>query len=115
MLELSDGLAEYTGVAVGEPDQTSARWYAISRLADPSSSQSMVRSFAYTSGPAYGLLLDEERPGWRKELSAHSDLSSLLESTSRAVSISLEERATVYGAASIRIEETERKEKRDLL
>ena len=115
MLELSEGLAEYTGVAVGEPDQTSAHWYAISRLADPSSSQSLVRSFAYTSGPAYGLLLDEERPGWRKELSAHSDLSSLLESTSLAVSISLEERATVYGAASIRIQEIERKEKSDLL
>ncbi len=113
-LELNEGLAEYTGVVVSEPDCSSARWYAISRLADPSSSQSLVRSFAYTSGPAYGLLLDEQRPGWRKELSAQVDLSSLLQSTPVGVPVSLDERAEVYGAAALRMQEEQRKQKSDL-
>ena len=112
-LELSEGLAEYTGVVISEPDGRSAHWHAISRLADPSSSQSLVRSFAYTSGPAYGLLLDMQRPGWRRRLTERSDLSELLQGSSRLISINLDQRATVYGAASIREQETERKQKSD--
>lgn len=37
-----------------------------------------VRSFAYVSGPAYGILLDYAAPTWRKGLTPQSDLGALL-------------------------------------
>ena len=64
-LMLNEGLAEYTGVSIAAPDVASARWRAITRLAAPEG-ETFVRSFAYASGPAYGLLLDVRLPGWRK-------------------------------------------------
>lgn len=39
---------------------------------------SFVRSFAYASGPAYGVLLDAAAPGWREALGPDSDLGALL-------------------------------------
>jgi hypothetical protein len=38
-----------------------------------------VRSFAYGTGPAYGLLLDEYLPQWRLRVTIHTSLSKLLE------------------------------------
>jgi hypothetical protein len=114
-LELNEGLAEYTGVVLSEPDATSARWHAIARLADPTSSQSLVRSFAYTSGPAYGLLLDARREGWRKQISPTSDLAMLLSDTVSPKQLIASQRATVYGGAALQLQETERKLKTDSL
>jgi hypothetical protein len=111
-LEIAEGIPEYTGTIAGEPDRDSARWRAIGKLSDPDQSISFVRSFAYTSGPPYGLLLDERLPGWRAKLSIKSDLSALLASTlpPHAV-VSAEARAPFYGAAAIRIAEAERAQK----
>jgi hypothetical protein len=47
-------------------------------LARSLGSPSFVRSFAYASGPAYGLLLDDADPDWRSGLDADADLGSLL-------------------------------------
>ncbi len=121
-LELNEGLAEYTGVVLGEPDAAAARWHAIARLADPTTSQSLVRSFAYTSGPAYGLLLDERSPGWRKKINATSDLASLLsltvpsgtEISSPGAGIA-HQRSMLYGASALETDEAERKTKSDAL
>ena len=107
--EIAEGIAEYTGVMAGEPDVYSARWRAAGKLAHPDASISFVRSFAYTSGPGYGLLLDERLPGWRARLSAHSDLASLLGTTLKYdVSVSAEGRAKHYGAAELRVAENDR-------
>lgn len=111
-LEIAEGVPEYTGVIAGEPDRDSARWRAIEKLVDPDQSITFVRSFAYTSGPPYGLLLDERQPGWRAKLSARSDLGSLLASTlSGRPNVSADARASGYGAAAIRIAEAERAQK----
>jgi hypothetical protein len=68
-----------------------------------------VRSFAYTSGPGYGLLLDERLPGWRAKVSTQTDLAKLLGSTLKGqVSVSAETRAVYYGASQIRLAEAER-------
>jgi hypothetical protein len=111
-LEIAEGVPEYTGVLVGEPGRDAARWHVIGKLADPDQSITFVRSFAYTSGPPYGLLLDDRLPGWRAKLSADSDLGALLGSTlpSRA-SASATGRAGFYGAAGIRIAEEGRAQK----
>src|SRR5580698_1581592 len=111
-LEIAEGVPEYTGTIAGEPDRDSARWRAIGKLSDPDPSITFVRSFAYTSGPPYGLLLDQRLPGWRAKLSAQSDLSALLASTLPPhAAVSAEARAPVYGALAIRIAEAERAQK----
>lgn len=61
-LELHEGLAEYTGVVVGGGGERLAA--ALRDLADGPQAPSFVRSFAYASGPALGLLLDRH-PAWR--------------------------------------------------
>jgi hypothetical protein len=107
--EIAEGVPEYTGVMTGEPDVQAARWRAAARLARPDTSISFVRSFAYTSGPGYGLLLDERLPGWRTRLDAQSDLGALLGSTlERQPPVSAEARAALYGASGIRMMEADR-------
>jgi hypothetical protein len=114
-LEIAEGVPEYTGTIAGEPDRDSARWRAIGKLSDPDQNMTFVRSFAYTSGPPYGLLLDERLPGWRAKLSAKSDLSALLASTlTPHAAVSAEARASVYGAVALRIAETERAQKAEV-
>ncbi len=111
-LEIAEGVPEYTGTIAGEPDRDSARWRAIGKLTDPDQSITFVRSFAYTSGPPYGLLLDQRLPGWRRHLCAQSDLSALLASTLPThAAVPAEARAPLYGAAAIRIAEAERARK----
>jgi hypothetical protein len=111
-LEIAEGIPEYTGVLAGEPDRDSARWHVIGKLADPDQSITFVRSFAYTSGPPYGLLLDDRLPGWRAKLSVDSDLGALLSSTlPPPASVSAAARAGFYGAAGIRIAEQDRAQK----
>ena len=111
-LEIAEGIPEYTGAVAGTPDRDSARWRAIAKLADPDQSITFVRSFAYTSGPPYGLLLDDRLPGWRTKLSVNSDLGALLQATLPAhLQVSAQARAGYYGAGSLRIAEAERAKK----
>ena len=107
--EIAEGVPEYTGVMTGEPDVQAARWHAAGKLAHPDATLSFVRSFAYTSGPGYGLLLDERLPGWRTKINAQSDLGTLLESTIGGQDKpSAEDRASLYGASEIRTMEADR-------
>jgi len=75
-LEINEGLAEYTGRRLGDPPDPARS--AIATLAEYDKSDGYVRSFAYASGPAYGLLLDDLAPGWRTRLRPDSDLGALL-------------------------------------
>jgi hypothetical protein len=47
------------------------------QLAQSEAQESFVRSFAYASGPAYALLLDDSGRAWRKSIRAASDISEL--------------------------------------
>ena len=108
-LEIAEGIPEYTGVMAGGLDYPSARWRTIGRLVDPDHSATLVRFFAYISGPAYGLLLDERLPGWRTKLNTQSDLGALLASTlPRGPQVSAEARAPYYGEAALKMTEAER-------
>jgi hypothetical protein len=113
-LEIAEGIPEYTGVAAGAPDSDSARWRAIEKLTDPDLTITFVRSFAYTSGPAYGLLLDQRLPQWRTRVAAESDLGEMLAATiPHAPAVSAEKRAALYGQTAIRIAEDDRAAKAD--
>jgi hypothetical protein len=112
-LELHEGLAEYTGIRQGARSTAQAHADAILSLERAPQTATFVRSFAYASGPAYGLLLDDTYEGWRRGLSAGSDLGDLL---GRALSISAstptreeaEKRSLRYEGGELREAETER-------
>jgi hypothetical protein len=69
-LELNEGVAEYTGVRVGLPTAPERTAYALRDLEFFVQAPTFVRSFAYASGPAWGLLLDQANPDWRDQLTA---------------------------------------------
>lgn len=108
-LEIAEGVPEYSGTMVAAPDAESARWRAIAKLTDPDLSISFVRAFAYTSGPPYGMLLDERMPDWRKKLTRTSDLGALLAATlPQGPHMQVNQRALRYGVSEIRKAESER-------
>lgn len=69
-LDRNEGLAAYTGVRLGVAENRDL--YAARTLDRYDRQQALARSYAYASGPAYGLLLDEYRPTWRRELGAEA-------------------------------------------
>jgi hypothetical protein len=117
LLELNEGLAEYTGCAAAIRD-AKAREDAALRLLDQGARKpSFTRSFAYASGPAYGLLLDESGTAWRRNLGAGSDLGNLLGGATKvalpaALAHESERRAPKYDGATLLAAETSREEKR---
>lgn len=98
-LELNEGLAEYTGVVVGNPTP-SARIDAARRdLRAHVDDRSFVRSFSYATGPAYGLLLDQAFPRWRDDLGQRvRDLGTLLAEATR-IAPAIDEPALLAAAA----------------
>ncbi len=79
--ERNEGLAEYTGLALcGLPAANLADRAAV-KLERDESSASFVRSFAYATGPAWGVLLDELGADWRGALDERTDLAALLART----------------------------------
>lgn len=78
LLELNEGLAEYTGFKLsGLPEEVLADRAAV-HLGNYENTDNFARSFAYASGPAYGLLLDAVSPAWRKQVHAGTDLGALV-------------------------------------
>jgi hypothetical protein len=75
---IAEGLASYTGTVVAASSPADAVEGALRRLAELDSDVSLVRTFAYTSGPAYGVLLDAVSPRWRLTLRGTDDLAVLL-------------------------------------
>ncbi|MDQ8027894.1 MAG: hypothetical protein REJ23_04140 [Brevundimonas sp.] len=106
-LEMNEGLAEYTGLKLSGGD---AKALAIAALGAAEGGATYVRSFAYASGPAYGLLLDEAAPDWRQGLKGTDDPGVLL---AAALELSAGDEASAegrYGGAAIRTEEARRAE-----
>jgi hypothetical protein len=78
-LERNEGMAEYTGLVLsGLPSEILADRAAVD-LERREASESLSRSFAYATGPAYGVLLDESGKPWREELIGGATLGDLLE------------------------------------
>jgi len=77
-LEMQEGLPEYTGhrLAMLVTGETQAR--VAEHVAGYEKAASFVRSFAYGSGPALGVLLDRFSPGWRDAVRTQLDPGALL-------------------------------------
>lgn len=116
-LEMHEGLANYTGAAVAGSNASERLTCALRALESGEKKPTYVRSFAYASGPAYGVLLDELASNWRTGISAKNDLGEL---ASRAIhfvapgdiAAKARERAGSYGGDRITAEETERDRER---
>lgn len=74
-LEIQEGLAEYTGRRIAVPDNKEYL-QSLSDLDYLYESDNLTRSFAYLSGPLYGLILDQSGHSWHKEINSGSDLGS---------------------------------------
>jgi hypothetical protein len=77
-MEMHEGLAEYTGIALSGAADLSA-FVADHNLKEATAKPTFIRSFAYGSGPAYGILLDQAGADWRKNLKRTDDLGLLLQ------------------------------------
>jgi hypothetical protein len=112
-LEINEGIASYTGVAAAAESAAGAATRAIETLAACDGDHSFVRTFAYWTGPAYGLLLDGLSPGWRQRIRGTDDVGVLL-----AGALTLQPGANAaaaasrYGGAEVRAAEEQRERSR---
>ncbi len=106
-LEMNEGLAEYTGVAAAAPDQPTAKWLALNDIIGLNSSQSVTRSFAYATGPAYGFLLDVYVPNWRDRIRQKGFVQQLVKAI-KVDGTPLSEREKLYGGRWLFAAEMER-------
>ena len=109
-LEINEGLAEHTGYALAIPRLDERIAPLVRRLANADKGERFARSFAYTTGPAYGALLDMRAPGWTRNVKATDDLGKL---TKRAWQIATTPlRPQLYAGESVRADEDARAEKK---
>jgi hypothetical protein len=112
-LERNEGLAEYTGLTLCGLDAPARAARAARRLREEDGAASFVRSFAYVTGPAWGLVLDAHGGSWHRSIDAHSDLG---EFAARALSwtapadlaAAAAERAEHHGGEAVRADERRR-------
>lgn len=117
-LELNEGIAEYTGVVLSGRPRAELGQHLAARLEEYGSRETFARSFAYASGPAYGILLDTLLPQWRTELGEAGDLGELVR---RALDLKLpdnlrqaaETRMPAYDGDAIVADEVKREDKRN--
>jgi hypothetical protein len=115
-MEMHEGLAEYTGIRLCGLSADSARKYLAGDLYETcANAVSFISTFAYWSGPAYGLLLDEYGGTWRKGLTPDMDLGKLLQTALRFeppndLGAAAEEVCARYGGATVRTEELAREQ-----
>jgi hypothetical protein len=118
LMEMHEGLAEYTGVRLSGLEPAARELYIAGEIdRRPPELPTFVRSFAYLSGPAYGLLLDDAAPDWQRTAKSTDDFGTLLQ---MAVGIKLSEpsaadllaRSRRYDGDKLRKSEEERDAKR---
>ncbi|HET9275596.1 MAG TPA: hypothetical protein VFN96_05945, partial [Gemmatimonadales bacterium] len=111
--EITEGLAAYTGTVLAASSAADAIAGTLVLLADAETGESFVRTFAYASGPAYGLLLDASSPGWTRRVRGTDDLATLV---MRALAVQPASDATAsaarYGGTEIRAAEEQREQGR---
>ena len=112
-LELYEGIPEYTGVKLSTQSVSEMAAVAVRALRQGRGIETLARSFAYTSGPAYGALLDSAAVDWRSHLKVDSDLAALVRNGYRVRPVAVSEgealrRARAYEGEHVIAAETER-------
>jgi hypothetical protein len=108
-LEMNEGLAEYTGAALAEPDISKRVPHLVTKLRDAETTPTFVRSFAYASGPAWGTLLEMKRPQWTRAVHASDDFGVLVgEAWHAGAASNADARAILYDGPKLMAAEQER-------
>ena len=106
---INEGLPQYTATVVAAGSRSEAVRSAIAQLAKAPDEVTFVRQFAYPTGAAYGVLLDEYAPGWTHRIKSGDDLGKLIEPFAAIRPTNdLEAAAVSYGGPEIRERETRR-------
>ena len=109
-MERHEGIAEYTGRILSQDDAMSA--HLAEHLLKGDTVKAYARSFAYYTGPAYGVLLDRASPDWRGSWNRRDGLPEMLAAAlKQEVAVddaTFNERATRYGVADIQAQESAR-------
>jgi len=116
-LEMHEGLAQYTGIKLASSNLQEAIEHTADIIDRAPQNPTFVRSFAYASGPAYGLLLDASGADWRKNLKPTDDFGPILQQAysiemSQDLKSEAESRSQSYDGASLLALETERERRR---
>jgi len=116
LLELNEGIAEFTGVIVSGRNKAQTADFFVKRIDDFFKSPTFVRSFAYYTTPVYGYLLYHKDKNWNKKITSKTDLTDYF---IKAFTIHLpddikksaEKTSDLYNGSFIVEEETAREEK----
>ena len=112
-LDINEGLASYTQTVLAAASAEDAIARALEHLAGAEDGESFVRTFAYTSGPAYGLLLDAASPGWPRRMRTGDEPAVLLMRALGVQPVADAGAAAVrYGGAELRAAEEQREQQR---
>ncbi len=112
-LEINEGLASYTQAVLPALSESDAIASALVQLTAGEGGESLVRTFAYASGPAYGLLLDAASPGWTRKVRASDDPAVMLMRALGAQPVADAAAAAArYGGAELRAAEEQRDQQR---
>jgi len=77
MLELNEGLAEYTGLIMSERSEKETVEHLMKSIRDFQQNKTFVRSFAYQTIPLYGFLTRKFiREFWNRDITKQSNLTS---------------------------------------
>src|SRR5688500_3496792 len=113
VLYVLEGFASYTQTVLAAASQADAIARALELLAGAEAGESFVRTFTYTSGPAYGLLLDAASRGWTRTVRGSDDPPAML---MRALVVQpvadAAAAAARYGGAELRAAEEQREQQR---
>jgi hypothetical protein len=112
-LEANEGVAQYTGVRLGLTTPQDRTAFAVDSLKPYTPEATLVRSFAYSTGAAYGLLLDRVDPSWRGKLKTGARFDQLLRTALRLPASNLATvtaRAASYDDGTLRAAEVKRDE-----
>lgn len=108
--EIREGLAQYTGTVTTVASHAEAVASALEQLAAAEQHETFLQQ-AYTTGVAYGILLDTASPDWRRRVRSDSDLGQMLMTALNVTpAANAVEASARYGGTELRAAEQTRAE-----
>lgn len=116
MFELHEGMAEYSGYKLCGIDKKLLPKVVSKQLELSMDKEGLANSFAYLTGPAYGILFDELREGWINDVKKGESLPAIgcqiinekLPTDTTVLKENISEIITLYGVDSLITNETKK-------